>query len=101
MVPDRVLRPRFLADVDDRVADQDPRLAHGAEIVEIVGDVMEFLRADNQVDVGKALEKPGAPVLRHAAEDSQHEFRVLPLARLELGGLADGPDANTSRTPKT
>ena len=69
----------------------DAGLAGGAEIVEVAGHLVEFLRADDQVDVGQLVEQRGAAVLRHAAEDAEDE--VAGCCRLrccEVAGLADG-----------
>jgi hypothetical protein len=52
VVLDGVLRTRFFGDIDDRFADRQPGLAGGAQIIEIVRDLVKLLRADDQVDVG-------------------------------------------------
>ena len=90
MIPDRVLRAGFLGRVDDALADRHARGAGGPQIVEVIGHVMKFLRADDQVHVGQAVEELCAAVLRHAAQDAEDEVRVLALPALGKGGLADG-----------
>ena len=90
VIADGVLRTGFLGDVDDGVADGCAGLLRGAQVVEVIGHLVKFLRADNQVDVGQLVEERRAAVLRHAAEDAEDETRVaLPLRR-DVSGLADG-----------
>ena len=90
VVADGVLRSRLLADIDDRVGDGHAGLARSAEVVEIVGNVVKLLGADDQVDVRQPLQELGAAILRHAAEDPENEIGLIPLARLDVPGLADG-----------
>ena len=51
---------------------------------------MKFLGADNQVDIGQLVEQGGAAVLGHAAQNPEHEARVVPSLRGHVAGLADG-----------
>ena len=57
----------LLGDVDDGRGDGHAGGLGGAEIVEVVGDLVEFLRADDQVHIGQLVEEGGPAVLRHAA----------------------------------
>jgi hypothetical protein len=62
----------------------------GDEVIEVVGDVVEFLGADDEVEVGEGVEEFGAAVLGHAAEDADEETRVAALAAEEVAGFAEG-----------
>jgi hypothetical protein len=75
-----------------------PAALRGAEVVEVVGHLVEFLRADDEVDVGQAVEQGGAAVLRHAAEDAEDEVRLLFLAGGEVPALPMAFCSAASRT---
>ena len=90
VVADRVLRILLLGDVDDRLTHGRPRGARRAEIVQIAGHAVEFLRAHDEVHVGEAVEQAGSAVLRHASENSEDEVGIPAPALLRLAGLADG-----------
>ena len=70
--------------------DRDAGFARRAQVVEIAGDLVKLLGADDQVDVRQLIEQRGAAVLRHAAEDPEDEVGLLLLALLQVAGLADG-----------
>ena len=70
VVANGVLRTGLLGDIHDAGADGQAGLAGGANVVEITGDLVKFLRADDEVKVGQTLKNFGAAVLGHAAEDA-------------------------------
>ena len=90
VVLDGVLRAGLLLDVHDAGADGQAGLAGGADVVEIAGDLVKFLGADDEIDVGQAFEDFGAAVLGHAAEDTEDEVGVLLFAVGDVGGFAEG-----------
>ncbi len=99
MIPDRVLRTGLLRDIDNparRLLPVQPLLE---KRVDMPAHLVEFLRADDQIDVGQLVEDRGAPALRHAAEKTDHLMLAMLLApaegphladRLLLGHVADG-----------
>jgi len=90
VLADRVLRAGFLRDVHDGLPHRHAGGVRGAQVVEVIGHLVEFLRAHDQVDVRQAVEQLGAAVLRHAAEDAEDEVGLLALAGRDVGGLGDG-----------
>ena len=60
------------------------------KIVDVAADLVEFLRAEDEVDAGQFLEDRRAAALRHAAEKA--DDLVLPpvLAAFQRPHLADG-----------
>jgi hypothetical protein len=89
VILDRVLRAGLLRDIHDRRADRHACRAGRAQVVEVARHLVKFLRADDQVDVGQLFEQRSPAVLRHAAEDPEHEVRLLFLALLQVTRLAD------------
>jgi transposase-like protein len=59
------------------------------EFVHIVGHAVEFLRADDEVDVGRGFEEGFAARLRHAAEVAEHEVRAFFAELAEHAHFAD------------
>jgi hypothetical protein len=98
VLADGVLRAGLLGDVHDGRADGHAGGLRGAEVVEVVRHLVEFLRADDEVDVGQAVEQLGAAVLRHAAEDAEDEVRLLLLAGGEVAALPMAFCSAASRT---
>lgn len=90
VVANGVLRAGFFRNVDDGLADRHAGVARGAEVVEVIGDLVKLLRADDEVDIGELVEERGAAVLRHAAEDAEDKVGLLLFAGLEVAGFADG-----------
>jgi len=90
MIANRVLRAGFFGDIDNACRQRHTRRPRRADVFQILRHLMEFLRADDQVDVGQLVQKLGAAVLRHATENPEHEVRLLPLAVRDVGRLADG-----------
>jgi hypothetical protein len=74
-----------------------PAAARRAQVVEVARHLVKFLRADDQVDVGQLVEQLGPAVLRHAAEDPEHEVRLLPLALLRGNPPCRWPSARRRR----
>ncbi len=90
MVADGVLRAGFLGNVDDGFADGEAGVAGGAEVFEVAGDLVKFLRADDEIDVGEFFQDFGAAVLRHATEDAENEVGVALFALAHVAGFAEG-----------
>jgi hypothetical protein len=90
VVADGVLGVGFGVEVEDGVGLGAAGLELGDEVVEVVGDVVEFLGADDEVEVGEGVEEFGAAVLGHAAEDADEEARVAAFAAEEVAGFAEG-----------
>jgi len=65
----RGLAARFILDIDDFVA-----LAR-EDVVEVIDCPVEFLRADNQIDVGQAVDQFPAAALGHATEEAKDHVR--------------------------
>ena len=81
VVADGFLRAGFLVGVDDGKAE----VIHGGVVrhfaaedgVDMVGDFVEFLGADDEVEVGDFGKQGGAAALRHAAEEAVDGVRAL------------------------
>ena len=89
MVADRVLRTRLFPDIHDARPDRHPGGAGRPQVIEVVGHLVKLLRADDQVDIGQGIEERGPTVLRHAAEDPEHEVGIASLSRDHIGSLTD------------
>ena len=89
VVFDRVLRTRFFADVDDRLAHRHARLPRRAEVVEMARHLVELLGSDDEIEIRQLLQQRRPAVLRHAAEDPEHEVRLTFLPLLQVAGLPD------------
>ncbi len=90
MVADGVLGVRLGVEVDEGGGARAGGAELGDEVVEVVGDVVEPLGADDEVEVGEGIEKVSAAVLGHAAEDADEKARVAALVLEEMAGLAEG-----------
>ncbi len=83
------LRAGLLGGVDDGLGERDAGRAGGAQVVEVAGHGVELLGADDEVEVGQAVEQLGAAVLCHATEDTEHELGAAALAHGDVLGLGE------------
>ena len=90
MIANRVLRAGFLRDIHDARRQRHPRRPRRPDVFQILRHLVKFLRAHDQIDVGQLVQELGPAVLRHAAEDPEHEVGLVTLAMRDVGGLADG-----------
>ena len=94
MVADGFLRTGFLRGVDHGKTEVVHRgvMGHFAaqDGVHMVGDLVEFLRADDQVEVGNVGKEGGAAALGHAAEQSVDRVRALFPEASEQAHFAEG-----------
>ena len=94
VVADGFLRTGFLRGVDHGKTEVVHRgvMGHFAaqDGVHMVGDLVEFLRADDQVEVGNVGKEGGAAALGHAAEQSVDRVRALFPEASEQAHFAEG-----------
>ncbi len=90
MIANGVLRAGLLGHVDDPLR-PDARIfpPPAEEVVDVAAGFVEFLRADDQVDVGQFVEDRRAPALGHAAEKTDHLVLALVFPAAERFHLAD------------
>ena len=88
VVADGILGIGFLLNVDDRLPDGNPGVAGRTQVVEVTRNLVELLRADDQIDIRQLVEQCGAAVLRHAAQNTEDEARVVPSPGGRVAGLA-------------
>ena len=91
MIANAVLRAAFLRDIDHAHrldARIFPPLAK--EVVHILARLVEFLRADNEIDIGQFIQNRRAPALRHATEEADDLMLAMLFAPFQCSHFADG-----------
>ena len=99
MIPDGVLGAFFRRYIDDRVNERaeihdiflnEGLLAFFQRFLDIVGNSMEFLGADHQIDMRGVFLQFSAQSLRHTSHISQDKLRFFPAKFSQHSHLADG-----------
>ena len=61
----------------------------GKDVVEMIRNLVKLLRADQEIEVGKAVDEVRAAVLCHAAHDAEDEVGMLSFPGAEVTRLSD------------
>ncbi len=87
---DGVLRAVFGVEVDNGIGPRALSLEGGDDVFKVFGDAVKFLGADDEVEVGQAVEQVGAAVLGHTAHHADDEVGLSPFAGGDMAGFTDG-----------